>query len=267
MTTKMSSFKRLAALLLVVMTVLTLVPVTPAYAAGDEGYYGGLGYAWQTETVYSDAACTNKIGTIYKGEGYTILYRNWDNFYVEYSTPSGAKRGYVSHWPGEYPMAVYRSCVSKITANSTVYAGPDTSRYAAVGTVYAGELVAVIGRNDYPLGNGYTGGWIYIEYNTTSGRKRGYMIDVNNYMYSRPDAFPDFYMWKNAGEDVWISGTATVYYGMSTQYAVAGQVKNENVTVLFHDWLEDGDWYTYIEYSSPSGRKSGFIHGYYSSQG
>lgn len=261
--TKKISFKRFIALMLAVVTALAIFPTTSAMAANDEGYYGGQGYAWQNETVYEDSACTTRKGTIYQSEGYTILYKNWDNFYVEYSTPSGPKRGYVKHEPGEYPMGIYRSCVSKITANTTVYAGPDSSRYAPLGTVYAGELVTVIGRNDYPLGNGYVGGWIYIEYNTNSGRKRGYMIDVNNHMYSRPDAFPDFYMWQNAGSDTWISGSKTVYAGPSNQYATIGSVSNENVTVLGWEYIKDGDWYTYVEYNTSSGRKGGFIQGNY----
>ncbi len=258
--TKMSSFKRLAAMLLVVMTVLTLVPVTPAYAASE--FDGGLGYAWSNYPVYDSPSFSNQIGTIYEREGYTILNKYWGYQYVEYSSPSGAKRGYIRLDPSWDQMAIFNSCVAKMTGNMTVYYGPDASKYGVAGTVYAGELVAVIGRNDYPLGNGYTGGWIYIEYNTTSGRKRGYMIDVNNEKYERPGRFPDFYFFGLAGHNSWISGKKNVYAGPGEGYAVIGSVKDENVTA-FQCLNIEGRNYTYIEYNTATTRKSGFIQGDY----
>lgn len=257
--TKQISFKRFFSLLLTVITALTAMPTLSASA--EENYYGGQGWAYYTEPVYDSTSWTNQIGTIYQHEGYTILHKNYDNYYVEYSTSNGPKRGYVQHDPGEYPMGVVKSCVAKITATSTVYYGPDPSRYKVAGTVYSGEFVTVIGRNDYPVED-YVGGWIYIEYNTTSGRKRGYMVDVNNTMYNRPSVFPDFYMWQYAGTDAWITGSKTVYAGPSNQYAAIGSVANENVTVLGHtDYM--GYQATYIEYNAGTKRKSGFLIGWY----
>lgn len=260
--TKKISFKRFIALMVALITVLAAFPTVSAFAAED--YNGGQGYTWWGScAVYDSPSFTNQIGTIYEREGYTVLQNYWEYQYVEYSSSSGAKRGYIRFDPTWETKIFGRTCVAKMTANMTVYYGPDSSRYGVAGTVYTGELVTVIGRNDiYPIGNGYYGGWLHIEYNTASGRKSGYIIDVNNQMFNRPGKFPDFPFYLNAGKDAWISGKLNVYSGPGEGYPTIGSVQDENVT-SFECVEIEGKSYTYIEYNTATTRKSGYLLGDY----
>lgn len=90
--------RKLIALALAIISTVTLVIPMRAQAAEYINYYGGCEIARENLNVYSTSDCTYKIGTIYKYEGYTVLLKNSpeDYMWVEYSTPSGTKRGYVS---------------------------------------------------------------------------------------------------------------------------------------------------------------------------
>ena len=98
--------KRFLSLVLAVMTVLTMVPVTPAMAASPEDTatsyaatstkWGGLRLAWDGPlTVYADANFQTKKGTIYQYEGYTVLNVISGGFEVQYSNSKGAQHGYT----------------------------------------------------------------------------------------------------------------------------------------------------------------------------
>lgn len=248
-------------MVLAVISVVTLLPMS-AFAANNEGYDGGQGYAWRgNETVYDSRSFTNRIGTIYQFEGYTIINKYEDCFYVEYSTSSGAKRGYVRHPIDENAMGITRSAVAKVLVNSTIYAGPNPSVNVALGSVSAGELVTIIRKN---LVDGRE--WVFVEYNTTSGRKRGHMLFNNLHGYLEPYRYADLFSYHNAGYDKYISGRMTVYGGPSDQYAVIGYVENENVTVYGEEIIyglgSTNSDYLYIEYNVPGSgatRKAGYI--------
>lgn len=238
--------KRTCALILALVTIVSIFSVSTVYAAED--YDGSWAFATSTTPVYSNPVGGSQIGTIYGYEGVTLLKREGSSCYIEYSTPNGAKRGYV-----QYGLSFMDpSCVAKVTRTSTLYYGNNTSVYQASGTVYAGEFVSVLAKND---------NWVYVEYNTNSGRKRGYMSYSNLYCYNRPDVFLDLYNYNNAGYVDYVNGSYNVYSGPSTQYPIIGSISNENVTFLDGYSMDGVYTWSYIEYyvNGTSQKKSGFI--------
>lgn len=251
---KISNFKkRILSLIIAMMTLLTIFPVTPAMAATPtDNLYGGQRNAWDSSlTVYDSPNFTNKIGTIYQYEGYSVLGVVTGGFYVEYSTSNGPKRGYTKELVEEKSWG--STCLAVVTSSTAVYYGTSTTVNPIVGNVYTGELVTVLAKND---------NWIYVEYNTNAGRKRGYMSYSNVHCYNRPGVFYDIYTYENPGKTHYVSGTYTVYTGPSKNYAPAGKISNENITIIDREYMGDGTRMSmYIEYnvSGSAPRKSGFI--------
>lgn len=89
--------KRIIATIFTLIAILTIVPISKVEAAtGFDGKWAITNNV--SMPVYSNEACTAKIGTVYANEGFSILYfygPYGSNAYIEYSTSSGAKRGYV----------------------------------------------------------------------------------------------------------------------------------------------------------------------------
>lgn len=247
--------RKLITLVLAIVTIISVMPGNMAFAAeiSSNQYYGGWQIADKNYTVYSSTQWTNAIGTIFKDEGFTILMQDYPSGYlwVEYSTSSGAKRGYI-----KVPIddAVARGdAVAQVAVTSTVYYGrTDYSgtygAYQSAGTVYAGEFVAIVAKND---------DWAYIEYNTTVGRKRGYVKYSNLTVYNRPGLYPDIYYYYDEISQ-YKSGRQYVYSGPTKMYAQVGWVENENVTVFYTGEM-NGHNFQYIEYSSGGQTKSGFL--------
>lgn len=249
MTSRINFKMRLIGLVTIFALLFSIIPPVSASAADEiDGFFG---MALEQINVYSNASLSTKIGTIYAYEGFSVLnyYRTYA--YVEYSTSSGAKRGYIK-W--ENAQMLDPSCIALVTKTSNLYYGTNTSTYQVAGTVYSGELVAVLAKND---------DWVYVEYNTTSGRKRGYMSYSNLSCYNRPAAFIDLYTYKKEGSEMYISGTFNVRSGPSEQYPVIGTISNE--TVLYYTYVTTAGWHEwkYIDYYTSNGqRKSGFFLGY-----
>lgn len=251
---------RFIAVIIMITTIFTSIPAINAYALDySEDFYGGQEIAEKDIDVYSSPDWTKKIGKIYKFEGYTVLEQNgpWGNLRVEYSTSSGPKRGYIKIPQDELPGR--KDGVGKVKTNSTVYFGRTDKKgkygtYKSTGTVYSGEIVAIMAKND---------DWAYIEYNTNSGRKRGYMKYSNLHVYNRPEVFPDFYNHNNSGQKKYISGRKYVYSGPTSLYVQVGWVEDENVTVFGKEYVYDSNnkEYSsqYIEYNNNGQTKSGFI--------
>lgn len=242
--------KRILSLALALVSLLALFPSNIVSAA--ENYDGGIAYANVALTVYSDSSCSTSKGTIYQHEGFTVLNTSGLVSYVEYSTSSGAKRGYVKNTNSSINYRTSNTCVAMITNSSTVYYGTDTSSYSAAGSVYAGELVVVLAKND---------DWVYIEYNTTSGRKRGYMSYSNLSCYNRPAYFDDLYTYSGLGSDEYVSGTHYVRSGPTEQYPIIGTVSDEYVRYIHLTAVEDSTENWYIEYTvtGTNTKKSGFL--------
>lgn len=135
----------------------------------EEEYYGGFAYSNKYQTVWScdDPSTAVQVGSINAGECVTRLYAYNNVMFIEYSTSNKAKKVYVFSPDFCYPVAP--TCVGRVTANATVSYGAHTDIYFQnAGSVGAGEFVAVLGASA-------SRGVAYVEYNTNSGRKRGYM--------------------------------------------------------------------------------------------
>lgn len=251
----MSVKKRILSLVLAMVMLLGITPV--AFAAEDLN--GGYAFSLATQSVYSSASGGYKIGTIYKNEGITVLWTSGNVAKIDYSTSNGTKQGYLYNpnyrlYVGANSPALDNSSVAWANYTTTVYYGPSTSQYQTVGTIYAGEYVAALGDSN---------GWAYIEYNTSSGRKRGYVPSGSitvNYWNRLPGNLKDVCSVMDYSS--WVSGRVYVYAGPSTQYYCVGYVQDENI--IRYDRLHtdaDGRTFQYVEYyvNGTSKMKSGFI--------
>lgn len=219
--------------------------VVSSYSGGElteEDFYGGYCYATAELDVRTcdDFSLTAPVGTLFKLEGCTFLFSyefNGNNIaFIEYATSSGTKRGYVYAKYLKFPCETI-VCIAK--ENISVYGGPSNSDYARFGTIYQNELMSLLAKE---------GNWIYVEYNTTSGRKRGYVdwTKVNPRDYTAGTYFNDFYVAPSNSACHINDEVVSVYGGPNKNYANIGSVNCENVTCF---WTNDSTFdFTCIEY-------------------
>ncbi len=226
---------------------------------GEEEFYGGYAHSNAYQTVWScdDPSLAVNIGSISANEPVTRLYAYGNVMYIEYSTASGAKRGYVYSPNFSYPVSP--TCVARVTVNTTLMYGCKSGyTWEVAGSVGAGEYVSVLagsaGRNI-----------VYVEYNSSSGRKRGYMSASNLSMHGGVTVvkLDDMYGYIEGTEigafPITITGTVPVYASPSTASATIGSVSNEEVGFDGEITINGQHW-TYIIYSTASGKwKAGFI--------
>lgn len=246
---KMSTLKRrLLSLVLVLASVFTILPATSASAA--ESYNGGWAFSKSNQTVYGSANTSNPIGSI-GWEGITVLSQSGNTAYIEYSTSNGAKRGYLIN-PNLDTSFLSKTCVAKVSTGSTIYYGNNTSTYQVAGSVSSGEYVAVIAKIN---------SWVYVEYNTNSGRKRGYMLYANLTCYNRPTYFYDFYMQSAPSDTITTLSQLSVYSGPNESYAKVGYIDSTDGTVpCYYEYsYGNGEVFHYIEYTVSGQKKSGFV--------
>ena len=244
MSRKFNIKKRFVSVLVALLMVLTIVPTTTAHAAT---YIGDQGYAKAKLNVYKKVD-GDVYGTIYKNEGFTILNylsNNW--IHVEYSTSSGAKRGYVKRTSSNVKVE-QTSFVATVTKDSSLYYGNSTSKYQKSGTVYDGEVVTVL---DTSLS-----GWAFIEYNTNKGRKRGYMSSYESKLDFDENVLAAGLPIEDADEDRTVSGYKDVYSGPSKQYPSIGSVSDETV---WRFKISDGVYYIKYKVDGTTKLKSGYI--------
>ena len=252
MTKKIKLEKRLLSLAIALAMLFCILP--PASANAATGFDGKWAMTESNSVpVYGNSSLTSRIGAVNSTEGFSLLY--WYDYngtcaYIEYSTSSGAKRGYI-RWDGGNMFYQDPSCVALVTRNCNLYYGTNTSAYQVSGSVSSGEIVAVLAKND---------DWVYVEYNSPSGRKRGYMSYSNLDCYNRPSWFKDLYTYQNSGYDKPVSGTYNVRSGPSTQYPAVGTISNEVVKAFDTYTIGGVHVWTYIEYNTANGqKKSGFV--------
>lgn len=244
--------KRLVTFFLTLAVIIGTYPSISASAA--ESYNGGWAFSKEKHNVYSTANGESIIGSIGR-EGITVLSQSGSTYYIEYSTSKGAKRGYIKN-PNIDTSYLASSCVAKVVTNYNLYYGPNTSTYASTGgSVYAGEYVAVIAKE---------GNWVYVEYNTNSGRKRGYMPYANLYCYNRPTYFADFYMSNKVR--MWELSEGTVkntYFGPNDEgtYGKVGYIDHSDspAKVYYAYYYGNGEAFHYTEYTVGGKIKSGFF--------
>lgn len=213
----------------------------------EANFTGGHNYSDSELTVKSCYLFDNAInsGTIYSGEGFTELQRYYEDgkyvSLVEFSTPSGTKRGFVNT-SSMHINTVNNSTVARVIADSSpAYAGTDSS-YVKLGGVYKNEFVAILAVN---------GDYAYAEYNTTSGRKRGYILysDLSNYCVRAYPMDKSHISLKKATQQL------NVYGGPNSDYALIGTIFNQEVV----SYLGTERNYSYIEYTTSNGAKRGYV--------
>ena len=227
------------------MDVLTNTPQEANYSNGFQAYSA------EDQAVYSGPTMDIVDGSIGYHEGITVFYTFTPTnlptrtaYYIEYSTSSGPKRGYII----EGIIKNDDSGVARVNNNADLYYGLSTSNFAKAGTVYANETVTILQKSN---------DWVYIEYDTNSGRKRGYLSQGHLHKY-RPTGFEyadmpyDYY----APVDNVIEARRNVYAGPSSAYPVIGYVENE-IVKSFGYFPPDGA--NFIRYNTSSGYKCGFL--------
>lgn len=225
----------------------------------EENYYGGYCYPSTELDVRTcdDFDKTAPVGTLYKHEGCTMIFhydfsgngKSYHVAYVEYSTSSGTKRGYVYN---QYLIFPFDTCVGVVNTNINVYGGPSETEYDSIGSLSSLEFVGILAKE---------GDNIYVEYNTTGGRKRGYIKYSQITAYNRPAIFPDFYT--NGVVAHIIPQRCVVRGGPNSNYAELGAVNNEEVTCFNTNGAGDNYTfeYTCIEYKvdSTGKKKRGYV--------
>lgn len=231
----------------------------PVSTVNNNGYYineeqmtGGQKYPQQGLNVQScdDFNIAIKVGSIFQGEGVTVLYdygysdssKSYNVSYIEFSTSSGTKRGYV--YTDQLNSASYPTSVARVLDTNSAYAGPDNS-YVKLGGAYYNEFVTILAKNT-------NNDWAFVEYNTSSGRKRGYMSYSKLYNYNHPGMYNDLATNQGLRQ---ATQALTVYGGPNSNNANIGSVLNQEVVSLFG--IEND--YAYVEYSTTNGAKRGYV--------
>ena len=217
--------KRFLSIILTVLMVLSIVPATPAHAMqpGDELC---AGVARKATPVYSNITDHITIGTIEAGQGFTILGKEANGvmiyYYINYNNASDPN-GYNSYgyiWTNSDIQTQYGSTAT-VKYNVSVYYGPG-SQYQRCGTLYAGETIAVLEKDEE---------YCYVEYNDNvhGKRKRAYVSNnaitfKNTNMYPCKPKLP---IRDEAKHTMCYVGLKyTVYSGPSTQYEPIGSVSD-----------------------------------------
>lgn len=141
----------------------------------EEVMSGGYRYAKQGVNIQSRGlySVATEYGSISSTEGVTLLYsyniNNGSEVYqvgfIEFWTANGMKRGYVKMQYLENP---FNSTLIKSSQERVTYSGPNASMFNI--STDTGK----IGVNEYVCALGYTGDYIFIEYNTNTGRRRAF---------------------------------------------------------------------------------------------
>lgn len=224
----------------------------------EEDFYGGYCYASTELDVRTcdDFSRTAAVGTLGQYEGCTFLFSymvgSSNIAFIEYSTANGTKRGYVY---SNYLVFPYETIVCVANEELIVYSGPSTS-HAQLGTIYTNELMSLLAKE---------GNMIYVEYNTTGGRKRGYVdwTKVDPRDFTPGTVFRDFYRTTQSGninQGAWVSSRQVVYGGPNTTYANTGVVNCEDI-IDYNTENSPQFPLTYIEYyiTGSTQKKCGYI--------
>lgn len=220
----------------------------------EDDFNGGYAMMEGNYTVWScnDPSTAVSIGSVNTFEGATILadfVRNGTRItFIEYSSPSGTKRGFLFNAQFSMPLP---TCVARVVSSSTLYYGCRPGKtYAVSGSVSTGEYVCVLSIN--------SSGWAYVEYNSTAGRKRGYMSSSSLSYYHKPSNINTSYG-RDYSLEVGQGVTQTVYSAPSPDAAPIGTVYSGDMIFYYGPGLESNG-FNYIEYyiSGTSTLKSGY---------
>lgn len=239
---------RVLSFVLALIAVMCFVPTIPAIAAEDYSS-GGWDQVLNTKTVVNSAGGT--VGTVYAGEGVTILYLSGNNAYIEYSATNGPKRGFISIYDLRYLGGFTQTAVGRVTKSSNTYYSPDTAHYA--GSVNSGEYVAVLCK---------TNDWSYIEYNISGGqRKRAFVSTSSLYCYSS-DIRGYFYHVNQLGPRIYFNSNTPVYAGPNQNtYPTIGTIYPSDEVYAYWTFYDGtGRVMKYVLYPTTKGKKYGYVY-------
>lgn len=223
---------------------------------GERYYTGKLDVTNSSTTVYTgpNSSLYATAGSVSSGESVTVYNEVIGSYtYIEYSTSTGTKRGYVltSRLVGRNIGAL-----AYVFGNTNVFYGPDAANYVTSGSISDSEYFIVLAC-EKPFGSPEK--WCHVEYNTSSGRKRGYIKQDTVIPRGSLSSVSDIRVRRG---NAFAIGGLTVYAGPSVYYATAGSISNgELVATLNGEQSESG--YTYIEYNTSSGKKRGYVNANY----
>lgn len=249
---------RFLAFALALTAIVGLFAFAPVEAKAESVDFGsGWGITPHEVTVYDDEACTVYKGKLFAGEAFTVFGQS-DNDYcvyeIEYSTSNGPKRGYIDILNTDVEVDIYDYCVAVVNSSASVYYGKSTSTYVRAGSVSSGENVVVLHKAD-------DDNWAYIEYNTTSGRKRGFVQKSCLTCYNEREYYESCPI-DDYGSGIYVVGDQTVYAGPSSQYVAVGSVDHDELVTYYDSFYNiEGRLMYFITYTvaGTNQLKSGFI--------
>lgn len=245
-----SYFKRILAIAFVTICFTLETPIATIQAATTGGSCLGWVVAGDTAVYEYPFSNSSRIGTVFNGEGVTVLDSSGDYYKIQYTTSSGAKSGYVlktSLWTDDG-----KTTIGTMRSNQTVYYGKSTSGYQSVGSVNNGELVAVLASDS---------NWTYIEYDTSSKRKRGY-VPTSSVFFVKPSGMQSYYRADSPKQtNIPCPWTCSIYAGPSTQYSYVGSVSSgETITIISEFNISYNHFYLIEYYVGNTGiKKSGYV--------
>lgn len=249
--------KRFLSFALAILSAIAMLPTMSVSAA--ENYNGGwalMNGGNNAYTVYTTSSCSESKGSVNPYEGITVLSQVGNSYHIEYSSANGVngmKDGYV-RISDVNSAALGFTCVATVNVTSSLYYGPSANDYDKVGTVSAGEHVAVIGANSP---------WAYVEYNTPEGRKRGHVSIGNLTCHNWPSWVPNLYETDGVKWTHGVSERTPVYAGPSEEYAIIGYVSSGDGAMNVY-YMQDyknpyETWYIKYKNDSTGRYKTGFV--------
>lgn len=241
--------KRISCFILALFSVFTLIPAMPTMAA--ENYSdGGWNQMQNTATVSLSGGGT---GTVYAGEGVTVLYFSGNSAFIEYSASSKPKQGFVNKSALRYINKYNQTAVGRVTSSCTTYYSPSTTYYA--GSVSSGELVSVLCKS---------GNWAYVEYNVSGGLRKRAFMPASNLSYYSSNIRGSFYHEGVSGLRVPINSNKTVFAGPNgNTYSQAGEIyTGDDGKVYSYATFTDGNGRSmlYVSYPAGNSTKYGYIY-------
>ena len=233
------------------------VPISSLQDAGtisadfvESSHTGYMDFTTQALDVYSAPSSSYAvIGSVSANEAVTVISGASNGFsHVEYSTPSGTKRGYI---PLTSLAGQSRGILGRVNSNTSVYYGASSS-FLKSGGIYADEYVIVLDRE---TSSNYSTLWYYIEFNAASGRKRGFVDQTAITLCSTGSSLSSL---KTGDHLAYANADLTVYSGPGNTYATVGSISaSERVSVYEGRSYESN--YAFIEYCTPYGVKMGYV--------
>ena len=223
---------------------------TIAGGLSESNYTGYLDMTTTETSVYSGPADSYAaVGSLAANEGVTVISGASDGFcHIEYSTPTGTKRGYILQTTLAHKT---RGILGKVNQDTSAYFGASTSSLKS-GGVFADEYVVVLDRE---TSSKYSTLWYYVEFNAASGRKRGYVNQSDVTLCGTGASLDDL----KIGDHLAVAKMdLTVYSGPSESYARVGTI-SETERVSVYEGRSQESEYAFIEYCTPAGPKMGYV--------